>query len=94
MRFVNFSLLQLPKFENFQILGVVKGKSLQIAKLSLLKNNPWITESGFNVEKLKQTLERQGVKRTVINLSLEPEGKHNEDQWGKEFPKALEWLFY
>jgi predicted alpha/beta superfamily hydrolase len=47
-----------------------------------------------NVEKLKQTLERQGVKKTIINLSLDPEGKHSEDQWGKEFPKALEWLFY
>jgi predicted alpha/beta superfamily hydrolase len=47
-----------------------------------------------NVEKLKQTFERQGVKKTVINLSLNPEGKHSEDQWGKEFPKAIEWLFY
>ena len=47
-----------------------------------------------NVEKLQQTLERQGVKKTVINLSLNPEGKHSEDQWGKEFPKAIEWLFY
>jgi predicted alpha/beta superfamily hydrolase len=47
-----------------------------------------------NVEKLKQTLERQGVKKTIINLSLDPEGKHSEDQWGKEFPKAMEWLFY
>lgn len=47
-----------------------------------------------NVEKLKQTFERQGVKKTVINLSLDPDGKHSEDQWGKEFPKAMEWLFY
>ena len=47
-----------------------------------------------NVEKLKQTLERQGVKKTVINLSLDPDGKHSEDQWGKEFPKAMQWLFY
>ena len=47
-----------------------------------------------NVEKLQQTLERQGVKKTIINLSINPEGKHSEDQWGKEFPKAIEWLFY
>ncbi|MES2518809.1 MAG: alpha/beta hydrolase-fold protein [Bacteroidota bacterium] len=47
-----------------------------------------------NVEKLKQTLERQGVKKTVINLSLDPEGGHSEAQWGKEFPKAMEWLFF
>lgn len=46
-----------------------------------------------NVEKLKHTLERQGVKKTEIYLSLDPEGGHNEDQWGKEFPKAVEWLF-
>ncbi|MDI9869905.1 alpha/beta hydrolase [Flectobacillus roseus] len=47
-----------------------------------------------NVEKLKQTLLRQGNKKIDINLSLDPEGKHNESQWGKEFPKAIEWLFF
>ncbi|MEA5459672.1 alpha/beta hydrolase-fold protein [Arcicella sp. LKC2W] len=47
-----------------------------------------------NVEKLKQTFERQGVKKTEINISLDPEGNHSEDQWGKEFPKAMEWLFF
>jgi hypothetical protein len=40
-----------------------------------------------NVEKLKQTLTRQGNKKIEINLSLDPEGKHNESQWGKEFLK-------
>lgn len=47
-----------------------------------------------NVEKLKQTFQRQGIRKTEINLSYEPEGLHNEDQWGKEFPKAIEWLFF
>ncbi|MCU0471004.1 MAG: alpha/beta hydrolase-fold protein [Arcicella sp.] len=47
-----------------------------------------------NVEKLKQTFQRQGVKKTEIHVSLDPEGGHSEDQWGKEFPKAMEWLFF
>jgi predicted alpha/beta superfamily hydrolase len=47
-----------------------------------------------NVEKLKQTLQRQGNKKIDIHLSLDPDGKHSEVQWGKEFPKAVEWLFF
>jgi predicted alpha/beta superfamily hydrolase len=29
-----------------------------------------------------------------IKKSLEPSGKHNENDWGREFPKALKWLYY
>ena len=29
-----------------------------------------------------------------INLSINLEGKHNEQYWSDEFPKAIEWLFF
>lgn len=29
-----------------------------------------------------------------INLSINPEGKHNETYWSDEFPKAIEWLYF
>ena len=29
-----------------------------------------------------------------INLSINMEGKHNEQYWSDEFPKAIEWLFF
>jgi predicted alpha/beta superfamily hydrolase len=49
-----------------------------------------------SVEKLKETIEKQGWDKSRIdfNLSIDLQGKHNEERWGKEFPKAIEWLFY
>lgn len=48
-----------------------------------------------NVKKLKQTIEKQGLETDKIQmkLSIDPQGEHNEKRWGKEFPKAVEWLF-
>jgi predicted alpha/beta superfamily hydrolase len=30
----------------------------------------------------------------VIKTSFNPQGRHNEADWGKEFPRAVEWLFF
>jgi hypothetical protein len=27
-------------------------------------------------------------------MEIDPHGLHNEGRWGKEFPKAAEWLFF
>ena len=34
--------------ENCQMLGIAKGKDKLEAKNNLLKDNPWISEAGFN----------------------------------------------
>lgn len=49
-----------------------------------------------NVQRFKAALEKRGFNDASIefNLSIDPKGEHNEARWGKEFPKALEWLFY
>lgn len=49
-----------------------------------------------NVERLQKTLHNQGFgyKRVKIKTSIDPEGEHNEEQWKKEFPIALRWLFF
>lgn len=49
-----------------------------------------------NIEKLKQTIENQGFnsKKLDIQLSVDPDGEHNEKRWGEEFPKAIKWLFF
>lgn len=47
-----------------------------------------------NLKRFKQTIEQQGVGANIdFNLSIDPNGKHNEARWGEEFPKAIEWLF-
>jgi len=49
-----------------------------------------------NIKRLKGALERKGVDGSQIefNLSIDPNGQHNEHKWGREFPAALEWLFF
>lgn len=56
-------------------------------------------ESSFmipNIEKLKNSIEKQGFSsnKLQICLSTDPQGEHNEKRWGQEFPKAIEWLYY
>ena len=49
-----------------------------------------------NVQRFKAALEKRGFNDSPVefNLVIDPKGEHNEDRWGKEFPKALEWLYY
>lgn len=49
-----------------------------------------------NAQKFRETLARRGMNTALLQLRLEidPDGHHNEARWGKEFPKAAEWLFF
>ncbi len=48
-----------------------------------------------NVRRFKEYMETHGYdpKQLEIRLETDPQGRHTEDRWGKEFPKAVEWLF-
>ncbi len=48
-----------------------------------------------NIEKLIESIESQGfsAEKIQIKSELDPTGEHNEKRWGKEFPKAMQWLF-
>ena len=48
-----------------------------------------------NINQYKEALEGGMNKANVdFRISIDPEGAHNEEHWGREFPKALEWLFF
>lgn len=49
-----------------------------------------------NIQRFKAALEQKGHQRQMMKfkLAIDPHGQHNEARWGREFPKALEWLFY
>lgn len=49
-----------------------------------------------NVQRFKAALEKLGYNDSPVefHLSIDPKGEHNEERWGREFPKALEWLYY
>lgn len=49
-----------------------------------------------NVQRLKAVLQRKGLDGSKIefNLSIDPDGGHDETRWGEEFPKAVKWLFF
>ncbi|GAB3999757.1 alpha/beta hydrolase-fold protein [Spirosoma daeguense] len=49
-----------------------------------------------NIQRFKDALIRQkyGGNPIDLHLSVDPEGTHQEAHWSREFPKAVEWLFY
>jgi predicted alpha/beta superfamily hydrolase len=49
-----------------------------------------------NVQRFKSALEKMGYNDSPVEfkLAIDPKGQHNEERWGREFPKALEWLYY
>ena len=49
-----------------------------------------------NIQRFNEALVRQnyGGNPIDIHLSVDPTGIHQEAHWSREFPKALEWLFY
>ena len=48
-----------------------------------------------NVKKFKDAVEKRGMPAGALQVRLEvdPTGLHNEGRWGKEFPKAMNWLY-
>ncbi|MFZ4544630.1 MAG: alpha/beta hydrolase-fold protein [Saprospiraceae bacterium] len=49
-----------------------------------------------NVQRFKAALEKLGFNDSPVEFKLviDPKGEHNEERWGREFPRALEWLYY
>ncbi|MFD2570888.1 alpha/beta hydrolase [Spirosoma soli] len=49
-----------------------------------------------NLERFKESLVKQqyGGSPIDVYVSIYPEGTHEEAHWSREFPRALEWLFY
>jgi predicted alpha/beta superfamily hydrolase len=49
-----------------------------------------------NLERFKDSLQKQqyGGNPIDVHLSVLPEGTHEEVHWSREFPRAVEWLFY
>ena len=49
-----------------------------------------------NIQRLKEALERKGLNSSNVEFkfSIDPEGVHDENRWGEEFPTAIKWLFF
>jgi hypothetical protein len=48
-----------------------------------------------NMERFRdQLLAQTGSDHLDIELAIDPLGQHNEARWGREFPRAVEWLFF
>lgn len=72
--------------ENCQVLGRARGKNPEEAKNNLLKDNPWITEAGFDksefiAEQLMTNEGRRAIKE-VLNYLWKDEERHWEE-WEK-----------
>lgn len=48
-----------------------------------------------NLEKFRRRISEQLPDNDITwELAIDPEGQHNEARWGKEFPRAANWLFF
>lgn len=69
--------------DNCQILGRANGRTLEEAKNSLLKENPWIEECGFDSNSIiaEQILTKEQRKdiQTLVEYLYEDEEKHYEE---------------
>ena len=48
------------------------------------------------MKRFQRSIERadRGQGQLQLQVQINPEGGHNEAEWGREFPRAAEWLFY
>jgi len=47
-----------------------------------------------NIRRFMNAFQNNNEAAFTFELSLDPEGAHNEARWGQEFPRAIEWLFF
>jgi predicted alpha/beta superfamily hydrolase len=49
-----------------------------------------------NMQRFNDALQRQqyGGQSIDLTISVNPDGTHEETHWSREFPKAIDWLFY
>lgn len=52
-----------------------------------------MVENLFEIRNILQTKQQQN-ERVNFKLVIDPNGPHTESIWGREFPKAISWLFY
>lgn len=69
--------------ENCQMLGTAKGKDVVDAKKNLLKENPWITEAGFEptqfITRQLVTDEQRSAIKELLDYLWEDEKRHYEE---------------
>ena len=69
--------------DNCQLLGRANGRTSEEAKSNLLKENPWIEESGFNsdciIAEQILTEEQRNDIQTLVEYLYEDEERHYEE---------------
>ena len=71
--------------DNCQLLGRAYGQTAEEAKSNLLKDNPWIEDSGFDsdciIAEQILTIEQRNDVKTLVEYLYEDKKKHYEE-WG------------
>lgn len=78
--------------ENCQVIGIAEGQNINEAELTLLDNNSWIVECGFDVGNL--------IGKQIVNETLQVEIQNSKEQLEfltnlldkRQLQKYEEWL--
>lgn len=80
---ISFPPNKVEDVDNCQILGFVEAKNSSEAMDLLLKNNPWIAETGFSKNEImvKQVLTNEQIKdiQAIVDYNWAYEEKHYEE---------------
>jgi len=76
----------------------IRFHSPSLTKLYLYGGEKESTYMVPNMKRLQEALSRQGYESQEqapwFQVSIDPIGTHEEAHWSREFPKAVEWLFF
>lgn len=71
------------ELDSLQILGFEKGNNFEEAKQNLINNNPWIIDSGFNLDEIKSKIiideKSNKLISEIIDYLYKDEEKHFEE---------------
>lgn len=83
-----FTKVQLFEFLNHQTKRDIKSKFYLYG--GHLEGDHLIED----LDEVSQTLQQKGISKKNIIINTEKSGTHKEEFWAKEFPKAIDWLFF
>ena len=73
----------------------VRFNSLETTKIYLYAGGKEGAGMLNNADRFREAMVKRGYPADKLQLymAIDPQGRHNEERWGREFPKAAEWLF-
>jgi len=72
---------------------IQKFKKRRFQKIYVVAGEKESEKMQVDIQRAEKLLKEVGFGENELVVKLDPEGKHNEQFWAKEFPDAVKWMF-